>query len=235
MSPPAARRSLIALMRLLRPSRPVDTDHSKDAPCSRPCGCPRVVQATAARFLSSLVTLSALFAIGTASATAGSVSAPPAPISASEEAAHLDSEAGGAVAPGANAQAPLPIAALDPRAPHYSVERWGTDQGLPSDAVNSVAQTLDGYIWVATNAGLARFDGVRFTHFDHANTPELQSDGCHRLLRDREGGLWIATLGGGVTHLLKGEFTAYGAAEGVRFEYAMTAFEGKNRNVCVLR
>src|SRR5208337_954215 len=50
---------------------------------------------------------------------------------------------------------------------------WTTSNGLPHDSVRAIAQTSDGYLWIATVTGLARFDGVNFTVFDAANTPVL--------------------------------------------------------------
>ena len=55
----------------------------------------------------------------------------------------------------------------------YSVRTWQTDDGLPQNSVYSIAQTGDGYIWVGTGEGLARFDGVRFTVLDETAPPEL--------------------------------------------------------------
>jgi ligand-binding sensor domain-containing protein len=55
----------------------------------------------------------------------------------------------------------------------YSQSIWQTEQGLPHNSVNSIVQTRDGYLWLATEAGLARFDGVKFTVFDPQNTKEL--------------------------------------------------------------
>src|SRR6185436_14439807 len=78
---------------------------------------------------------------------------------------------------GAEAKAaPAPRGAL--REPGFDLRTWRSEDGLPSDAVNALAQTPDGYLWIGTNAGLVRFDGVRFTVFDHRSTPELQSDQC---------------------------------------------------------
>jgi hypothetical protein len=54
-----------------------------------------------------------------------------------------------------------------------SVENWGIEEGLPNSSVSSVVQTPDGYLWVGTWNGLARFDGVRFTNFSPVNTPQL--------------------------------------------------------------
>ena len=43
--------------------------------------------------------------------------------------------------------------------------------GLPHNTVMAMAQTADGYVWLGTEEGLARFDGDRFTVFDKRNTP----------------------------------------------------------------
>ncbi len=73
---------------------------------------------------------------------------------------------------------------------------WLTENGLPQNTVHSIAQTRDGYIWIGTEAGLARFDGVKFTIFDKQNTPQLKSNYIRALLADRQGALWIGTAEG---------------------------------------
>jgi ligand-binding sensor domain-containing protein/signal transduction histidine kinase len=78
----------------------------------------------------------------------------------------------------------------------YRVTRWTTDQGLPQNRVSCLAQTQDGYLWVGTWFGVARFDGVRFTVFDKFNTPELVNDAINALAVDSEGTLWIGTADG---------------------------------------
>ena len=62
-----------------------------------------------------------------------------------------------------------------------------------------MTQTHDGYLWFGTEHGLARFDGIHFTVFDHANTPALAHNIIGRLYEDHHGVLWISTLGGGLT------------------------------------
>lgn len=83
----------------------------------------------------------------------------------------------------------------DEVAREFSQRRWQYEQGLPhGNRVYAISQTGDGYLWVATQYGLARFDGRDFTVFDHVNTPELTgSDDCRTLAADREGNLWIGT------------------------------------------
>ena len=72
---------------------------------------------------------------------------------------------------------PSAALALDPhRSLHQYVHRvWQTEHGLPQNTVFAIAQTPDGYLWVGTQEGLGRFDGVRFTIFDPTNTPALAS------------------------------------------------------------
>lgn len=70
---------------------------------------------------------------------------------------------------------------------------WSTDQGLPQNFVTSLAQTPDGFIWVGTLNGLARFDGLHFKTFDKDGPPQLQEK-IVNLVIDRRGGIWIATI-----------------------------------------
>jgi PAS domain S-box-containing protein len=97
----------------------------------------------------------------------------------------------------------------------YGMDAWNLDQGLPNATVNAVLQTRQGYLWVGTFEGLARFDGVRFTVYNRANTPQLGNNGIRALCEDREGGLWIGTNGGGLTRLRDGRFERYTRAQGL--------------------
>ncbi len=62
--------------------------------------------------------------------------------------------------------------ALDPARliTQYGHDVWQIENGLPQNTVTSITQTRDGYIWVGTHEGLARFDGVRFKIFDKHNS-----------------------------------------------------------------
>jgi ligand-binding sensor domain-containing protein/signal transduction histidine kinase len=88
----------------------------------------------------------------------------------------------------------------------YLVDAWDTENGLPGSTVTAIAQTPDGYLWVGTYAGLARFDGVRFVTFDPANTPELSQARVQGLFLDVNGTLWINTFRGGLTSYRNGVF-----------------------------
>jgi signal transduction histidine kinase/ligand-binding sensor domain-containing protein len=93
--------------------------------------------------------------------------------------------------------------------PDYFVRNLLVEDGLPEDSVTAVVQTDDGYMWMGTYSGLARFDGVRFTVFDSANTPELASSRITCLLQDRAGNLWMGHEAGELTRYDKvGHFHA---------------------------
>ena len=66
-----------------------------------------------------------------------------------------------------------------------------TWDGLPDDGVVGVAQTPDGYLWVATAGGLMRFDGVRFQEFPLANIEGVPNRVVRAMLCDRRGCLWL--------------------------------------------
>jgi signal transduction histidine kinase/ligand-binding sensor domain-containing protein len=88
----------------------------------------------------------------------------------------------------------------------YLVDNWDTENNLPSSTVTSIAQTPDGYLWVGTYNGLARFDGARFVTFDPVNTPELGQARVQGLFSDANGTLWINTFRGGLTSYRAGAF-----------------------------
>jgi ligand-binding sensor domain-containing protein/signal transduction histidine kinase len=83
--------------------------------------------------------------------------------------------------------------------PHFTVApAWKTKQGLPQNSVIALIQSRDGYLWLGTGAGLARFDGLRFKTFDESNTPLLGSAKVVKLFEDSRTNLWIATDTAGV-------------------------------------
>lgn len=85
---------------------------------------------------------------------------------------------------------------------------WGTDAGLPQNTVNSIVQARDGYLWLATRDGLARFDGVRFTVFGLEEGLRTVDVSC--LYEDRNGTLWVGTAGGGLSRWANGRIEPVG-------------------------
>jgi diguanylate cyclase (GGDEF)-like protein len=74
----------------------------------------------------------------------------------------------------------------------YKVDGWQTEQGLPLNTVQALGQTRDGYLWVGTGGGLARFDGARFTRFESAAVPEVASQPIFGFMQDSHDNLWVA-------------------------------------------
>ncbi|HXF06398.1 MAG TPA: two-component regulator propeller domain-containing protein [Blastocatellia bacterium] len=106
--------------------------------------------------------------------------------------------------------------ALDPRKAltQYAHDVWQIEHGLPSNTIGVIVQTRDGYLWLGTDNGLARFDGLRFTVFNKANTPAFGSNRITALLEDREGALWIGTPTG-LIRLKNGEWTVHTTRDGL--------------------
>ena len=77
----------------------------------------------------------------------------------------------------------------------YVHQIWSTANGMPQNSAGSMLQTRDGYIWFATQEGLARFDGMEFRVFDRVNTKELPISWMVRLKEDSSGALWMRPAG----------------------------------------
>jgi ligand-binding sensor domain-containing protein/signal transduction histidine kinase len=72
----------------------------------------------------------------------------------------------------------------------YMRNSWGTEQGFKGGSVSALAQTTDGYLWIGTEKGLVRFDGLNFRQFEQAN-PSFSIGPVQTLLADGQGNLWI--------------------------------------------
>ena len=83
------------------------------------------------------------------------------------------------------------------------IRSWTTAEGLPQNTVNAIVQSRNGYLWLATREGLARFDGMRFRAFGLREG--LRSVAVQCLLEDRQGVLWIGTDGGGLSRMSVGK------------------------------
>lgn len=106
--------------------------------------------------------------------------------------------------------------ALDPNRSlnEFGHQSWLTENGLPQNTVQAIVQTQDGYLWIGTQEGLARFDGLNFAVFDKENTPAFKSNDIRFLHPDRQGRLWISTSYGLVCRH-DGKFTSYTVNEGL--------------------
>lgn len=78
--------------------------------------------------------------------------------------------------------------------PTYAIDQWRIESGLPSTRVEALCHSPDGYLWVGTVSGLARFDGRRFTVFHPGNTDAMREtgDNIRALACDKDGQIWYA-------------------------------------------
>lgn len=101
----------------------------------------------------------------------------------------------------------------------YILKHWTVEDGLPVNEIVSMAQTQDGYIWLATFDGLVRFDGDQFTVFNSGNISAFPTNRFIELKVDRHNNLWILTEKVQNNEVLiayhSGQFTVFGPDEGV--------------------
>ncbi|MEM9593029.1 MAG: two-component regulator propeller domain-containing protein [Acidobacteriota bacterium] len=97
----------------------------------------------------------------------------------------------------------------------YNERRYLVEDGLPQGTVRAIAQTADGYLWIGTRAGLARFDGRSFTVLNRDNTPELLNQHVRSLAVDNEGTLWVGTNGNTLLAYRDRTFVTYGPETGL--------------------
>jgi signal transduction histidine kinase/ligand-binding sensor domain-containing protein len=77
-------------------------------------------------------------------------------------------------------------------AEEYEHRVWTKADGLPDNQVQAILQTRDGYLWISTRSGLARFNGQKFTVFNRLNTLEMSDDDCRSLFEDGAGNFWVS-------------------------------------------
>lgn len=127
-------------------------------------------------------------------------------------------------------------------APLFRIDTWDTSAGLPVENILALAQTADGFLWVGTAAGLARFDGVRFEVFTKSNTPALGNNVIQALAAGRDGSLWIGTAGAGLVQSQGGAWRVYTSKEGLPGDLVLAIQEdaqgrvwaGTNKGLAVL-
>lgn len=125
----------------------------------------------------------------------------------------------------------IPADAQTTEALPFVIESWQVPDGLPQNSVMAITQAQDGYLWVATRGGLAKFDGYQFTTYGMADG--LGAVDVVDLLDDGEGGLWIGTLGGGVSHMSEGKIRTWTTDDGLLHNYAMLLAASEDGGVWV--
>jgi ligand-binding sensor domain-containing protein/signal transduction histidine kinase len=96
----------------------------------------------------------------------------------------------------------------------YLLRTWTSERGLPQNSIRAILQTRDGFLWIGTLGGLARFDGANFVLYKSGVPDSIPNDSITGLAEDRDGSLWISSLGG-LTRYRDGHFHTYGSRDGL--------------------
>ena len=107
--------------------------------------------------------------------------------------------------------------ALDPSRPLSTQAHriWRSEDGLLQDTAAALLEAKDGFLWIATEAGLVRFDGATFDHYSRLNVPGFAHNDIQCLAEGPDGAVWMGTSESGLYRFLQGEIRALGEAEGL--------------------
>jgi signal transduction histidine kinase/ligand-binding sensor domain-containing protein len=125
------------------------------------------------------------------------------------------------------------ITASQAASAQYRSTQWTADSGLPQNTVRGIVQAPDGYIWVATLDGIARFDGIRFTVFNKSNTPGITSNRFTAMASGDGGDLWIPSEDGNLIRYHAGRFEPMGEKAGLRPHSIASISDDHHGNVWV--
>ena len=104
--------------------------------------------------------------------------------------------------------------------------QWTTDDGLPQNSVNAILQDTEGYLWIATFGGLARFDGVRFETLESADNPGLPNDRILTLASSDPGQLLVGTEQSGIAFFEKKKYTPFDPPDGLGIKGVNEIYRG---------
>ncbi len=100
------------------------------------------------------------------------------------------------------------------QAANFGHQAWTTENGLPQNSVHAIFQSRDGYLWIATEGGIARFDGLEFHVFQRENTPAITSDDVCCFAQTSDNAIWIGTADG-LLRYQSGGFHRYATTDGL--------------------
>lgn len=84
----------------------------------------------------------------------------------------------------------------------YRIKYFTLEDGLSQVSTNDLLLDTSGFVWIATQDGLNRFDGTEFKHFKHnaSDTTSLSGNLTNKLLQDKKGNIWVGTIGNGLNY-----------------------------------
>ena len=110
---------------------------------------------------------------------------------------------------------------------------WQVQQGLPESSIYSMLQSRDGYLWLGTQTGLVRFDGVRFTPLESVYASAPSNVWIRGIAEDSEGGLWFGTNESGVFRVHDGSIVQYSQKDGLPSDTVQSVIAVPNGDVWI--
>ena len=125
------------------------------------------------------------------------------------------------------------LLALDPNRnlTQYVHRIWTLQQGLPAGTIYDIWQDRQGFVWLGTQTGLVRFDGVTFVPAEKLFRRLPENLWVRAGFEDASGGLWIATNDAGILHIHGSTVAHYGSAEGMPSDAIFCLVPGKSGDV----
>ncbi len=117
--------------------------------------------------------------------------------------------------------------------PKYLHQIWRIEDGLPNPYIRAVMQSSDGYLWLATEESLARFDGVHFEEFDRKTVSGRVDRWCVGLFEGRDKSIWVSSANRGVAQLKNGVTKHFTTDEGLLHNYVLSVYEDRVGTVWV--
>jgi ligand-binding sensor domain-containing protein/signal transduction histidine kinase len=108
---------------------------------------------------------------------------------------------------------------------------WQVQQGLPESSIYSILQSRDGYLWLGTQTGLVRFDGVQFTPLESIYASAPSNVWIRGITEDAEGALWFATNESGVFRVHDGAIRQYSQKDGLPSDTVQSVVAAPNGDV----
>jgi len=112
----------------------------------------------------------------------------------------------------------IALAQSDPQ-PYF--RNYTTDNGLPSPEIHDIIQDKQGYIWIATDNGISRFDGYRFKNYGAAEG--LRNNVAFHLQEGNAGKIWIQTMSGNIYYYQQDTIFPY------RFNHIIQQYHASSR------
>ncbi len=128
------------------------------------------------------------------------------------------------------------LVALNPdkKINHYVINNFTTDNGFPQSTVYSIYQTYDGYLFLATAAGLVRYNGKKFKVYKKKNSKNLPGDWIYSIAEDHNHILWLSVVSKGIARYKDGRFLPTETPSDLASGYIYRIFVDKDNNIWFL-